>query len=295
MSDLRYALFLGCTIPYRVAGYEVSARKVAERLGVELVDMPDFNCCGLPLDPVSHETTLTLSARDLCLAEQQGLKITTLCTGCAITLRKTGKMLKEDKRLGKLINEHLGKIGMELKETVEVKHFAHVLAEDVGLERIKGAVDKPLKSLKAAEHCGCHFLRPTKYAGFDDPENPKVLKSLIEATGAKCLDYRDETDCCGFTVIGIDEAVSLQLTRNKLRNVKEAGAQALVTICPSCFLMFDVQQPRIERAFNEEFKIPVLHYPQLLGLAMGMEPNELALKEHRVDAARVLNSLHNKT
>jgi heterodisulfide reductase subunit B len=291
MSDLRYLFFIGCTIPYRVTNYEVSARKTFAKLGIELVEMSDFNCCGLPVDPASHEMMMVLAARNLCLAEQQGLDIITLCTGCAGTLRKVNRALKEEKELRSRVNEYLSKVGMEFKGTIEAKHFIHVLKEDVGFDRIKDSIRKPLAGLKVAEHCGCHLLRPTKIFGWDDPENPEVLKGLIELTGAECLDYMDEPECCGYTIIAIDDKVALQLTHEKLQHIKMAGAQAMVTVCPSCHLMFDMQQSRIERAFNEKFELPVLHFPQLLGLAMGLGPDELALGDLRVSPSKLLEAL----
>ncbi len=281
--ELRYLFFLGCTIPYRVLSYEVSARKIAEKLGLRLVEMPEFNCCGLPIDPINHEMMLALSARNLCLAEQQGLPIMTLCNGCAGTLRKVNRTLKGDKEVRARVNGYLKEIGMEFKGTTEVKHFIQVLAEDVGLERIRSIVKKPFENLKVAQHYGCHLLRPSKEIGFDDPEDPRVLKELIELTGARCLDYTDETQCCGATVSGINSEIPLQLVREKLQHIKEAGAQALITICPSCHLMFDFNQARIERLFGEKFDIPVLHYPQLLALAADIDTSELALEEHKVN------------
>jgi len=291
MAELKYLLFLGCAIPYRVSAYEISTRKVAEKLGIELVEMPEYNCCGLPMDPISHDIMLTLAARNLCVAEKQGLNIMTLCPGCAGTLRKVNKMLKEDKKLKELVNGYLKETGLEFKGTIEVKHLIQVLAEDVGFEKIKAAVQKPLNPLKVAEHNGCHVLRPVKYIGFDDPENPVMLKKLIEATGAQCLDYMDETECCGAPIIGVNEKIPLQLARDKLSHVKDVGAQAMVTVCPFCHMMFDTNQSRIERMFNETFGLPVLHYPQLLGLAMGFSPEELALKELRVDASKLVSTL----
>jgi len=291
LAQLRYAFLLGCTIPYREASYEISARKVFDKLGIELVEMPDANCCGLPVDPANHEMMLALSARNLCLAEQQNLNIITLCTGCATTLRKTNKMLKTDKKMKDEINGILKQIGMEFKGTIEVKHMVQALKEDLGFEKIKNVVQRPLTSLKVAEHSGCHLLRPVKYMDWDNPEEPQTLKDLIELTGAQCLDYLDEAECCGYTVIAIDDKVALQLTQEKLNHIKEVGAQALITVCPSCHLMFDVNQSRIERAFNENYNLPVLHYTQLLGLAMGMSPDELAIKELRVDPSKLLQAL----
>ena len=287
-QELKYLLFLGCVIPYRVSSYEISTRRVLDKLGVELVEMPDFTCCGFPLDPVNHEMMLTLAARNLSLAEQQNLNIMTLCNGCFGVLNHVNKELKEDKKLRGTVNGYLKEIGMEFKGTTTVKHLIHVLSEDIGFEKIRESVKKPLNPLKVAVHTGCHVMRPAKYVGSDDPENPTLLKKLVRATGAECLDYMDENECCGNPIIGVNSQIPLQLARHKLNNIKAVGAQALITVCPFCHMMYDLHQPRIERAFNEKFGIPVLHYPQLLGLAMGMTPDELALKDLRVNASEVL-------
>jgi len=292
MSEPKYLLFLGCVIPYRLASYEVSARKVLDKLGVKLVEMSDFNCCGFPMDPIDHELALTLAGRNLCLAEQQGLDVLTLCNGCFGTLNKANKVLKEDKKFREKINENLKEIGMEFKGTIEVKHLVHVLAEDIGFEKIKDAVRKPLTELHVAQHAGCHLVRPAKYVTHnDDPENPTMLKDLIRLTGAECLDYMDETECCGNPIIGVNEEVPFQMAREKLEHLKAVKAQALITVCPFCHMMYDLNQPRIERAFNEKFGIPVLHYPQLLGLAMGFPREELALNELRVKPTELLSQV----
>ncbi len=292
MAELKYLMFLGCVIPYRISSYEKSSRKVLERLGVELVEMPEFNCCGLPIDSVAHDALLVLAARNLCLAEQKNLNILTLCPGCAGTLRKVNRSLEADKKLRERVNGHLKEIGMEFKGgKIVVRHLIQALVEDVGLDKIKDAVVKPLTGLRVAEHNGCHILRPAKYIGFDDPENPVLLKRLIEATGAECLDYLYETDCCGAPIIGMNDKIPLYLAGDKLRNVKSVDAQALITVCPFCHMMFDINQPRIERLLSEEFGIPVLHYPQFLGLAMGFTPTEMALEELRVDVTQLLNNV----
>jgi heterodisulfide reductase subunit B len=291
MSANRYLFFLGCAIPYRVSAYEISARKTLQKLGVELVEMPEFNCCGLPLDPVSHEMMLILAARNLALAEQKGLNIITLCPGCAGTLKKVNKMLKEDEALREEVNKHLKESGLEFKGTVDAKHLMQVLIEDVGLEKIKSSVVKPLTMLKVAEHNGCHILRPKEFIGFDDPEDPKTLKILIEATGATCLDYMDETECCGAPSVGVSDKVALELARDKLNHIKTVDAQAMITICPFCHIMYDTNELRIEKMFNETYGIPVLHYPQLLGLAMGIPCEELAFNDLRVDASKILKQV----
>jgi heterodisulfide reductase subunit B len=291
MAENRFLMFLGCAIPYRVSAFELSARKVLRKLGVELVEMPEFNCCGLPLDPVSHEMMLILAARNLALAEQKGLDIITLCPGCAGTLKKVNKMLKEDKALRDEINRHLKEAGLEFKGTQNAKHLMQVLIEDVGLEKIKDSVVKRLTMIKVAEHNGCHILRPKEFIGFDDPEDPKTLKTLIEATGASCQDYMDETECCGAPSVGVDDKIALQLARDKLNHIKAVNAEAMITICPFCHIMYDTNELRIEKMFSETYGIPVLHYPQLLGLAMGLKPEELGFNELRVDVSKILSKV----
>jgi heterodisulfide reductase subunit B len=291
MTEPKYLLFLGCLIPYRISSYETSARKVLGRLGVELVEMPEFNCCGFPLDPVSHDTMVALAARNLCLAEQKEINIMTLCNGCFSILNHVNKNLKENEDLREKINGYLREIGMEFKGTIEVKHIIHVLIKDIGLEKLKNAVQKPLNTLRVAQHSGCHVLRPAKDVSFDDPENPTALKNLIRATGAECLNYIDEPECCGAPIIGVNDKIPLQVARGKLERIRAVGAQAMITICPSCHMMYDLNQPRIEKTFNEKIGIPVLHYTQLLGLAMGFSPDELAMKELRVDTSQIMSRL----
>ena len=292
MAELEYFFFLGCLIPYRLASYEVSARKVLAKLGVKLVEMPEFNCCGFPVAPVNFDLALSLAARNLCLAEQRNMNILTLCNGCFGTLNEANRILKEDKTLRDKVNGYLRQLNMEFKGTASVKHLVHVLAEDVGQEKMKEHVKTPLTGLRVAQHTGCHLLRPAKRVGHgDNPEDPKILKNLIGLTGAECLDYMDETECCGNTVVGVNEEVPFQMAKEKLDHVKAIGAQALVTVCPSCHMMYDFSQPRIEKAFNASYGLPVLHYTQLLGLAMGFKPEELGLDELRVKPTLLLSQM----
>jgi len=292
MADIEYLFFLGCLIPYRLASYEISARKVLSKLGVKLVEMPDFNCCGFTMAPVNYELALCLAARNLCLAEQRKLNILTLCNGCFGTLNEANKMLKEDKALRDKINGYLQIIGMEFKGETSIKHIVHLLTEDIGLEKLKEHIVFPLSGLRVAQHTGCHLVRPAKKVDRgDDPEEPHILKDLIRLTGAECVDYMDEAECCGNTIIGVNEDVPFELAREKLKRVKAAGAQALITVCPSCHMMYDFNQPRIEKRFNEKISIPVLHYTQLLGLAMGFQPEELGLNRLRVKPVDLLGHL----
>jgi len=286
-----YLIFLGCVIPYRLQSYEISARRILEAFDVKLVEMPSFNCCGFPVDPINHELASSLAARNLCLAEDLEMDILTLCNGCFSSLNKTNRMLKEDRGFREKINKVLGEIGMEYKGSIEVKHLVHVLIEDIGLEEIKKAIKRPLKNIQVAQHSGCHLIRPSKYASRGGSGGIEMLKELIRATGAECLEYEDEDECCGNPIIGVNEEIPLQLAKEKLEHVRAVGAQALITVCPFCHIMYDLNQSRIEKKFGLELGIPVLHYPQLLGLAMGLRPDELALNELRVKPDELLKRI----
>jgi heterodisulfide reductase subunit B len=287
---MKYAFYLGCLIPYREMSYEVSARRIAQELGIELVDMPDANCCGLPVDPVDHEMMLLLAARNLCIAESMGYDIFTLCNGCTGVLMKVNKMLKQDRELRTQINEQLKAIDMEFQGKIEVKHMVQVLLE-MGLDDLKQRITRPLLELSVAGYTGCHIFRPSEFMEVKNPEEPTVLYDLIEATGARSVRYLDEYQCCGFVEGAIDSQIPLFLARDLISNAKKAGADLMVSICPACHQVLDAQQRRTERNFNETYDLPVLHYPQLLGLAMGIAPEELAIKDLRVNATKILNTL----
>ncbi|RLI36988.1 CoB--CoM heterodisulfide reductase subunit B [Candidatus Bathyarchaeota archaeon] len=289
MADKEYALYLGCIIPYREMSYEISARRVVKDLGIVLHDMPDANCCGLPVDPVNHETMIVLAARNLCIAEEMGLDIFTLCNGCTGALMKVNKMLKGDRDLKAHVNAQLKSLDKEFKGTIKVRHMAQVLS-DMGSEALKKFITKPLTFLTVAGYTGCHIFRPSEFMEVKNPENPSILNDLIEVTGAKSVKYIDELQCCGFVEGAIDSQIPLYLAREKFRNAKNVGADIMVTICPSCHQVLDANQTRAERMFSETYNLPVLHYPQLLGLAMGIPPEELALKDLRVKPTTLLES-----
>lgn len=290
MAGSKYALYLGCMIPFREMSYEISARRVARDLGIGLQEMPDTNCCGLPIDPVNHELMILLASRNLCIAEKMGLDIMTLCNGCTGILMKVNKMLKQDRDLRKQINSKLSNVGMEFQGKINVKHFVQVLF-DMGLDNLKKYITKPLDTLSVAGFTGCHIFRPSEFMEVKNPQNPSLIDDLIELTGAKSIRYLDEFQCCGASEGSIDDRIPLFLAREKLKNAKEAGAEVMVTLCPACHQVLDGNQRLVERKFSESYDMPILHYPQLLGLAMGISVDELALKDLRVKPDKVLTHL----
>ena len=212
-----YALFLGCTIPARSRNYEMSARKVAEAVGLELVDLPEFTCCGFPLKAMEHKASLLTNGRNLSFAEEKGLNIVSLCSSCTSALTEDALELNTNDELRKEINAELSKIGRQYNGTVRVKHFARVLWEEVGVDRIKKAVNKDLSMLRVAVHYGCHYLKPSDiYDGFDSVENPVTLDQLVELTGAKSVDYVGKKKCCGGPVVAADVDTALMVAKRKL-------------------------------------------------------------------------------
>lgn len=287
-----YALFLGCTIPARQPNYELSARKALTKLGIKLVDLDDLTCCcPPPIQSINLETSQAVAAYNICLAEEAGLDIVALCNGCFESLAMANAALKKDENLRAKVNGILSKAGKEFKGTIEVKHFLQVLIDDIGVECIKASVVKPLNTLKVAPFYGCHSLRPSELLEFDDPERPHILEDLIEALGAESVEYRDKLKCCGGLLRGVSDDLSLSLARDKIINTTKAGAECIATLCPFCFVALDIGQIQVKSKFNEVYDMPILHYSELLALALGVDPEELALRTHKIKTDKVLEKI----
>ncbi len=289
---MKYALFLGCTIPARARNYELAARRVALDFGIELIDVEEFSCCGFPVKSVNGETSLLLAARNLSLAEKKSLDICTLCSACTVNLTEANKELKENSKLRDSANDKLGKIGREYQGKIRVRHFARILYEEVGTAKIKDKIKKDLSGLTFAAHYGCHYIKPSNvYDHFDDPEDPGTLDALISVTGAKFVHYDNRKQCCGGALLAIDESLSLAMAKEKIEHVKKAGADAIALVCPFCSVMYDDNQKKIESTFGVSYNLPVLYYPQVLGLALGIEAKELGLNMNRVKTAELISRL----
>jgi len=287
-----YALFLGCTIPARQPNYELSARKALAKLGIELVDLANMTCCAPPpVQSIDLETSLAVAAYNICLAEEADLNLVTLCSGCFESLAMTNAMLKADEKLKAKINRILSQAGKEFLGSKEVKHFLQVLMDDVGLKRLKQSVSKPLSNLKVAAFYGCHALRPSELLKLDDPERPSLLENLIETLGAKSVEYRNKLKCCGGLLRGFSDELALNLAREKLANTSKAGADCIATLCPFCFVALDIGQMQVRSKFQETYDMPVLHYSELLALALGIDPKELALQTHKIKTDKVIGKI----
>jgi heterodisulfide reductase subunit B len=275
---MKYALFLGCQIPAHLNQYEASARAVSKRLGVDLVDIKQFNCCGYPVRNLDFKTFVLFSARNLALAAQKQLNLMSLCKCCYGSLKKADHLLKEDSSLRAEINTLLQKEGLNYEGGVEVKHFLSVLYHEVGIEPIKEKIERTFAKLNIATHYGCHALRPSKIVEFDDPVAPSLFDQLVEVTGAKSIYWPTQLECCGAPLWGINDDLSMDLTAKKLTDAKQSGGDYLCTACTYCQIQFDTVQKMISAKRGANHQLSSILYPQLLGLSMGIEGKTLGLQ-----------------
>ncbi len=281
----RFAFFRGCFIPVRLPHIEQVSRRVLQELGVDLLDVGGFSCCPEPVGFGLNDklTWMAIAARNISLAEDEGRDILTLCNGCLYTLKQANVALKENEELREKVNEALAAADRQFRGTVEVKHFAQVLLEDVGLDRVRGRVEAPLTGLTVACHTGCHIVSPLEVMRFDDPYDPVVLDGMVSALGATPTDYDLKPLCCGWTLTnyGTRESAS-KLLGAKLTAMHEAAADCITVICPQCHYQFDTGQMLAARSMGLDFRLPTLFYTQLLALAMGYGLDEIHYWRHRV-------------
>jgi heterodisulfide reductase subunit B len=284
---MEFALFLGCTIPARLNQYESSSRAVLEKLGVGLVDIREFNCCGYPLRNIEFKVFLLSSARNLALAEKKNLNVMTLCKCCYGSLKKADYLMKENDSLRKEVNHTLEREGLKYEGRIEVKHLLSVLHKEIGIEAIKGQVVTTFKGLKIATHYGCHALRPSQVVGFDNPVAPTLFDQLVEVTGAESIDWPTKLECCGAPLWGINDGLSMDLTVKKLTDGKQSGADYLCAACPYCHIQFDTVQKMILSQRNLDHPLPSILFPQLLGLSMGIEGEALGLEMNEISISGI--------
>jgi len=291
---MQYAFYLGCVIPNRYPGIELAMRNVAPTLGIELKDMEGASCCPAPgvFKSFHQPTWLALAARNLTIAETLGIDIVTLCNGCYGSLKEANEILKTDSSKRDEVNKILRDFNKEFKGTINVKHFVKVVYSEIGTEKLRGLMKKPL-NLNVAVQYGCHLLKPTKYRKVESTERPKFLDELVEALGSRSVPYRDKMMCCGAGggVKASNPDVSLDMAKEKLENMRDAGAECIITPCAFCHLQFDRGQVDIRNKLGVDFNIPVLHYVQFLGLALGLTPEKLGLYSNAIPVDSVLKKL----
>ncbi len=284
----QYAYFPGCSSSDGGAkAYGWSTQAVCKVLGVELIELEDWNCCGsTPYSSVEELASFCLSARNLALAEKKGLDIVTPCSSCYVILNRTNSYLKQYPELKAKVAEALAAGGLEYHRTVRARHLLDVLVNDIGYDAIAAEVKKNLEGLKVAPYYGCQLVRPR--FGFDHPENPRSMDRLIASLGGEPIDFPMKARCCGGSLIISEEDLSLGLIGRILNSALGRGAECLITPCPLCQTNLDAYQSQVNRKLHSSFNLPVLFFTQLMGVAFGLSEEELGLKNCIVPAEKAL-------
>lgn len=283
---MKYAFFPGCVLRGAASEAFLATVKVTEALGIELVEIPSWTCCGAShLQDVDDITALAINARNLAIAESMGLPVMTVCNTCTLQLRRAKEALDHDEKLKGRVNAILAKSGYEYKGTAEVTHLLWVLASNPQL--FEGKVVKPLTGLKVAGYYGCHLLRPPKIMNYEDCLNPQSLEKIIGLLGAQAVNFDFRLKCCGFHAFWTAEKDVMKVTGQAVDSAAKAGAELVVTPCPLCQMQLDMYQPEGREAAKTSVEIPVLHLPQLIGMALGMSKADLGIGRHVSAADKV--------
>jgi succinate dehydrogenase / fumarate reductase cytochrome b subunit len=294
---LRYAYFPGCVAQGACRELYISTAAITEALGIELIELKQAACCGSGTykedSPLLEDT---VNARNIALAESLNLPLLTHCSTCQGVIGHVDERLKEAKENepayleqvnGFLTKEHCS----PYQGNTEVKHLLWALVGDYGLDALKAKVKRQLTGLNCAAFYGCYLLRVQKKLPLDDPFNPQSLENVFEAVGATPVYYHGRIQCCGWPLSSYATEQAFQMAGKNLLEAMAKGADCLVTPCPLCHLNLDSRQPEVSRVVAQKLGLPVLHLPQLVGLALGIEPKKLGLDRHVVSPKPVLQKL----
>ncbi len=288
----RYLYYPGCSVEGTGRAYDLSARALMRRLGVDLVELDDWNCCGATAYfSVREMESFAIAARNLSLAQDQGSEdLAVICNACYTVLAKTNRYLAESEEVREQVGGALEAVGRSYDGSKRVRHLMDILINDIGLEAIAAHRRQPLNGLKVASYYGCQFSRPM--GAFDSNENPRTMDDLFEALGAEPLrDFPAKLRCCGGTMMMTMPETGQQLCHDILKSARDWGADVIVCACPLCEMNLESYQPVINKALGTDYEIPVLYFTQLAGLALGAHPRELGLSMQLVSTARVAHVL----
>ena len=291
---MELALYLGCTIPLKMPHLEKAFRDVASILDLRLKEMVGVSCCPEPvsLQSLNIDTWVTLGARNLAIAERMGLDILTICSGCYETLKTVSVLLEEDEKYLEKIDGILKKINYEYTGKTKVYSFVELFSQQEWLDKIKNLIIKPLDNLTLAVHYGCHLIRPSKIMQFDHPEKPEKIDIILEALGAKTIDFPSKLECCGFCARLQDE-IGEKLVEDKMTELCELEEEvdALITVCPACTTQYDRKEKIISRRTGKELDIPVLYLTEAMAIALGVDLQDLSLKNRSVKPYKLIDKL----
>jgi len=278
-----YAYFPGCSLEQIGLSYHQSSIETTKKLGVELKELEDWNCCGATTYfHVDELLAYALCARNLAMAEKDGLDLVAPCSACYKNSYFTNKYLKEDPDLAEHINYALEEDNLSFSGQIEVKHLIEVFVHDVGFDEIRNNVSKPLEGLRVAPYYGCQILRPKK--DDEDVEQAEYFEELLSAIGAEPIPYPLKLKCCGGSLLISNLIAALSMVRNLLQNAEENGAAVIATACPMCQVNLECYQQQVNQEFGTRFSVPVVYFTQLMGLALGIPGKKLGIGKEIVAA-----------
>ncbi|MDP2939905.1 MAG: CoB--CoM heterodisulfide reductase iron-sulfur subunit B family protein [Candidatus Omnitrophota bacterium] len=284
---MKYAYFPGCSLHSTAKEYDLSTKEVAKALGIELVEIPDWVCCGAtPAHITMHLLSLALPVKNLILAKKMdSYEVVTCCAACFSRLKIANKFMQEDP----VHREKVEKIvGQQYRGEVSVRHFLDVLVNIFGLKNIGERVTKKINGLKVACYYGCLLTRPPEVTGLDDLEDPHLIDDLMKTIGVEPVEWPYKTECCGASFSLTKTDIVLKLSCDILQMAHDEGAQAIVVACPLCQSNLDLRQTMINKKYKKSFNMPIFYFTQLLGLALGIEPNKLGFNKHIVNPMPLL-------
>ncbi len=285
---MKLAYYPGCVAQESGKELDLATRWVCRKLSIELVDFPNFSCCGSGfIDEANPTLNTAINARNLAIAEKAGLEILTVCSTCQGMLTLANVRLKDPAVRAK-VDGALAPIGYQYRGTTGVTHLLKILVERVGPKALEAQVVRPLKGLKVGAFYGCHLLRPQNEVGSESAEEPHQFEDLIAALGAEPVLYRGRVMCCGFPALFVKEASANRIAAHQIDDARAHGAHAIATPCPLCHISLDTFQPKAAKEVGHALDLPILHLPQLVGLALGAGPAELGLPRHMVDPGPAL-------
>ena len=283
-KKMKYAYYVGCAAENFTKELDISTRAVCAKLGIELVDVPEFACCGAGvIENQSEILHLTINARNFALAEKKGLDMMVTCSTCLVNMLKVKKRLAENKELLDLVSKNLKEEGLVYKGKATVTHILWVLVRDYGVDKISEKIVRPLKG-SIAPYYGCHILRPSAVLGFESPHNPQSIDRVLEACGADVVDFQGKTDCCGFHTVAVNQKPSMKMAAHVLDDAKIQGAEAIVAVCPFCHASLDAYQPESLALLGKKYRLPIFHLTQFVGLALGLTGHEVGLNKNVIPA-----------
>jgi len=286
---MNYALFSGCKISSHLPQYGTATKAILRALDIEVKE-PAFTCCGYAIRDMNSSASIFMAARNLALAEKNGLSIVTPCKCCFGSLKTAAYKLKHDRKLHSQVNQMLSREGLTFNGAIEVKHLLTVLLEDVGLSTIQKMRKNVFSGLPIAASYGCHALRPSNILGFDNPHVPTIFERLIEITGAHCVDWKDRMQCCGYPVKNRNAELARTFVQKKMTGALNAGARFLSSACTYCQLQYDEQNTLLNQSGKQD-RIPSVLYPQLLGLSLGISPQQLGFNKNDAVLSQLMHYL----